>query len=64
MSVQKFLSIYPVGVEIFHWISENIDLLVHYMKCEGINRVSTKFHSNPSNSCYSSDFSLDKWWTI
>lgn len=35
MSVQMFVSMHPVDVEIFHWISENSDLLMVLNKKSG-----------------------------
>lgn len=57
MSVQTFVSVHFVIVEIFYWISENTQLVVpgEITKVIKINPLGTmnvcgKFHGNSSNS--------------
>ncbi len=58
MSVEHFVPVHPVDDGIFHWINENSDFLVTWMKSQRITKVSkihplgtvdmcTKFHGSP-----------------
>lgn len=57
MSVQNFvfLHFFPPDVKIFHWISENVDLLVSIgfsrIHPLGTVNISTEIHGSPCSNC-------------